>query len=52
MMINLNPETAVQNPAVLPTVARNHNEQAGIYANVIQPGLISVGDTIEIVSQV
>lgn len=46
MMINLNPETAVQNPKVLRTVARNHNEQVGIYANVLAPGVIRVGDAI------
>lgn len=46
MMINLDPDTAEQNPAVLRTVARNHDECAGIYANVISPGVVRVGDRI------
>lgn len=47
MMINLDPDTAEQNPAVLRTVARHHDECAGIYANVIVPGVVRVGDEIE-----
>ncbi len=46
MMINLDPETAEQNPAVLRAVARHHGECAGIYANVLAPGMVRVGDTI------
>lgn len=46
MMINLDPDTAEQNPAVLRTVARHHDECAGVYANVIVPGVVGVGDTI------
>lgn len=47
MMINLDPDTAVQNPAVLRTVARHHEECAGIYANVVAAGVVRVGDGIE-----
>lgn len=46
MMINLDPDTAKQNPAVLRTVARYHDECAGIYANVIAAGIVRVGDSI------
>ncbi len=49
MMINLDPATAKQNPAVLRTVARLHDECVGIYANVIVPGVVRVGDKIELV---
>ncbi|HZQ09154.1 MAG TPA: MOSC N-terminal beta barrel domain-containing protein [Anaerolineae bacterium] len=49
MMINLNPETAKQDPAVLRTVTRLHNEEAGIYGNVVAPGLVRVGDEIRLV---
>jgi uncharacterized protein YcbX len=49
MMINVDPETAVQNPAVLRTVTHRHGECAGIYANVIVPGVIRVGDSISLV---
>ncbi len=46
MMINLNLETLQQDPRVLKTVAQSHQRQAGLYANVVRPGLIRVGDTI------
>ncbi len=49
MMINLDPDTAKQNPAVLRTVVRHHEENAGIYANVVATGLVRVGDKIELV---
>ncbi len=49
MMINLDPDTAIQNPAVLRTVARHHEECAGIYANVVAAGMVRVGDRIEFV---
>lgn len=47
MMINLDPDSAKQNPAVLRTVTRYHNECVGIYANVIAPGVVRVGDVIQ-----
>ena len=47
MMINLDLDTAKQNPAVLRTVARHHEECAGIYANVVATGVVRVGDRIE-----
>lgn len=49
MMINLDPDTARQNPSVLRTVAREHGECAGIYANVVATGVVRVGDKIEFV---
>jgi uncharacterized protein len=52
MMINLDPESAVQHPQLLRTVVRNHNEQAGIYANVIVPGIVRAGDAIRTLARV
>lgn len=49
MMINLNPDTAKQDPAVLRTVTHEHGQQMGIYGNVVVPGLVKVGDAIELV---
>ena len=51
MMINLNPDTGEQNPQVLKTVAQKHQAQAGLYVNVIRPGVIRVGDPIRLVSK-
>jgi uncharacterized protein YcbX len=48
MMINLNPDTAIQDPAVLRTVTKNHGQHMGIYANVVVPGVVRVGDELEI----
>jgi len=46
MMINLDPETGDQNPRVLKAVAHSHQGQAGLYANVLRPGRIRLGDAI------
>jgi uncharacterized protein YcbX len=52
MMINLDPDSAVQDPQVLRAVARNHNEQAGIYANVMVPGIMRAGDTMRTLAHI
>jgi uncharacterized protein YcbX len=52
MMVNLNPDTGEQNPRVLKTIAQAHQGQAGIYANVVRPGLIRVGDAIRVLTKV
>jgi uncharacterized protein len=48
MMINLDPETAVQQPAVLRTVVRERDECAGIYSWPEAPGGIEVGDVVRL----
>jgi uncharacterized protein YcbX len=49
MMINLDPETAVQQPEVLRTVARSREQCTGIYGSVEAPGTIEVGDEVRLV---
>jgi uncharacterized protein YcbX len=51
MMVNLNPDTGEQNPAVLRTITQSHQRQAGLYANVVRPGTIRVNDSIRMVSK-
>lgn len=51
MIVNLDPDTATQNPKVLKTVVQGHQGQVGIYANVVRPGMIREGDPIQIVSK-
>jgi uncharacterized protein YcbX len=46
MMVNLDPESGNQNPQVLRTISQGHEGQAGLYVNVIRPGVIRVGDSI------
>src|SRR5438132_2033287 len=49
MIVNLDPESGDQNPSVLKTIAQRHQSQTGIYANVVRPGPIRVGDPIRLV---
>ena len=46
MMININPQTGVQQPSVLKHVANARNSNLGIYATVMAIGTINVGDAI------
>ncbi|MHB8574133.1 MAG: MOSC domain-containing protein [Dehalococcoidia bacterium] len=48
MMITLDPDGAASEPAVLKTVATVFGNKAGVYASVVQPGTVNVGDAIEI----
>ena len=49
MMINLDPDTAKQTPAILREVAQTRDECAGIYGSIEKPGTIKVGDVIRLV---
>ena len=46
MMINLDPETAVQEPRILKAVVRLNKNNAGVYATVVRRGTIRVSDTV------
>lgn len=46
MMINLDPDTAVQDPRVMKAVVRMSGNYAGVYATVIRTGTIRVGDRV------
>jgi uncharacterized protein len=45
-MINLNPDTAQPDPAVLKTVVQLNQTCAGVYGTVIHPGPLAVGQTV------
>ncbi len=49
MMINLDPDRAEQQPAVLREVARTNETCAGIYGAVERPGTITVGDVVRLI---
>jgi len=51
MMINLDPETGAQDARVLKTVVRLNDNNAGVYATVVRPGLIRIGDQVTFVSE-
>lgn len=46
MMINLDPDTGWQNPAVLRAVVHMRDECAGMYGSVQAPGTVEVGDVV------
>jgi len=46
VMVNLDPETADPDPRILKTIARSKNNCAGVYASVLNTGLLSVGEKI------
>jgi uncharacterized protein len=49
MMINLDPDTAIQDKRVLKTVVRLNKNNAGIYGTVVQTGTIRVGEPVSLV---
>jgi uncharacterized protein YcbX len=48
MMITLDPASAKASPAVLRCVVQQHKQCAGVYATVLTPGEVRVGDTVSL----
>jgi uncharacterized protein YcbX len=51
MMITLDPANAKPNPAVLHCVVQRHKQCAGVYATVLTPGEVRIGDTVSLEPQ-
>jgi uncharacterized protein YcbX len=49
VMINLDPDTAVQDKRVLKTVVRLNKNHAGVYGTVVRTGTIRVGEPVSLV---
>jgi uncharacterized protein len=49
MVINLDPEQATQNPAILREVVQQRKNLAGVYGTAERPGTIQVGDSVYLV---
>lgn len=49
MMINLDPDTAKQDPAVQKTTVQLNENNAGLYATVVRTGQINVDDSITLI---
>src|SRR5215510_9623468 len=49
MMINLDPDTAKQDPRVMKAVVRLNNNHAGAYGTVARTGQISVGQSVSLI---
>ena len=48
-MISLDPDTGEHNPAVLRKVAQAHDASAGVYCAILVEGVVTVGDSIEVI---
>ena len=48
MMITLDPESARPSPGVLRSVVQQHKQCAGVYATVLTPGEVHVGDKLSL----
>lgn len=48
MILTLDPETGEKMPAVLKTVAQDHDGMAGVYAAVLVEGMVRKGDAVEL----
>jgi MOSC domain-containing protein len=48
MMITLDPETVEASPSILRSVVQRHQQYAGVYATVLTPGEVRVGDEISL----
>ena len=46
MVVNLDPETAKQNPKILKEIVNQRKNYAGVYGTTLWPGSIKVGDTV------
>ncbi|MFO7680583.1 MAG: MOSC domain-containing protein [Chloroflexota bacterium] len=46
VMVNVDPETAVKDPAILKTIAETRDNCVGVHASTEAPGRIAVGDVV------
>lgn len=49
VMLNLDPETAAKDARIMKTVVRLNKNNAGVYATVVQRGMIHLGDRVRLV---
>lgn len=49
IIVNVDPDSGIANPAVLKTVGQVHNACAGVYASIVEPGRVSADDKVIIV---
>lgn len=50
VMINLDPDTAKQDPRIMKTAVRLNNNNAGAYANVARTGQLIVGQSVNLIT--
>jgi hypothetical protein len=50
-MINLDPETAQPDPRIMKAAVRLNDNNAGAYGTVARTGLISVGQSVSLITE-
>jgi uncharacterized protein len=48
VVVTIDPVTLRRNPAVLRTIARDRDARLGVYGSTVEPGLVAVGDPVEL----
>jgi uncharacterized protein len=46
VMVTIDPVTLVRDPAILRVVARERNNQFGVYGSTVEPGRVAAGDPV------
>ena len=46
VVINLNPDTATQDPSIMRTLVRLNENHAGVYGTVVREGPLSIGQPV------
>jgi uncharacterized protein len=46
VVVNIDPQTAERDPAVLRTIARERDGRLGVYGTTVEPGRVAVGDPV------
>ncbi|MGE7270815.1 MOSC domain-containing protein [Brevibacillus panacihumi] len=46
MYVNIDPDSLMMNAAILKTCAKRHDNHFGVYASVIRPGRVAVGESV------
>ena len=48
VVITIDPVTLLRDPAILRVVARERDTRLGVYGSTVEPGLVTVGDLVEL----
>ena len=50
VVVNVDPDTNVRDPAVLRAIARSREAHLGVYGSTVETGRVSIGDPVTVVS--
>jgi uncharacterized protein YcbX len=48
VMVTIDPETLLRDPAILRAIARERDSRLGVYGSTMEPGRVAVGDPVEL----